>query len=344
MYKKRLGYVLPLTLMLIFLSMAMVMSIVYRGSSFVPYAHIAIERQKAYLLAQTGIQLAISQLVAPKVAQKKENISTEQKKKPSKEEQIKEALTVILPRLNRWQEFTFRESIEGIDATVNICIMCENGKIYLNAFCDFEKHTFLDEDNSKKIFKELFEKIGAYVSGKDLFGSFEKMIKARNYPFNDATELLNKEFSNFYKALFYEPSKSEKKIFLTDIFTVWTGKRSVNPWLMSQSVANLFGLQSDKAASVEERKKRVAEWLKPFKLNAKWQSDWDKVLKPLYGKEFNSISKSLQPLLSSTFEADVFSVLSQATVGKVTQRLLAIVEAPLAGQTDKITIKKVYWL
>jgi hypothetical protein len=88
----------------------------------------------------------------------------------------------------------------------------------------------------------------------------------------------------------------------------------------------------------------VAQWLKPFKLNVQWQSEWDKLLKPLYGKEYNSIPKSLQPLLNSTFEANVFSVLSYATVGRVTTRLLAIVECPKSGQSTDITLKKVYWL
>ena len=95
---------------------------------------------------------------------------------------------------------------------------------------------------------------------------------------------------------------------------------------------------------VAERKKGVAQWLKQFKLKSQWQTDWNKLLKPLYGKEFNSIPKSLQPFLSGTFEARVFSILSYATVGRVTQRLLAIVERPATGDSSDMTIKKVYWL
>lgn len=337
---KRSGYILVLSLTITFLAMFLVLSTVYQGSSFGPQAKLAIERQQAYVLAQSGIQLGISQIFAPKVSKKEQ---AKQEQKASKEDQIKDALTVVLPYLNRWQEYQLRESVEGIDGTIKLCIMCENGKIDLNAFYDFEKHEFIDKEMSTKMFKDLFEKIEKQTGAKELFSSFEKIIKARNYRFNDATELLNKAFATFYNTLFYDPTKPEK-LYLTDIFTVWTGKRSVNPWLFSQSMITLLGLKAEQAADVTERKKRVAQWLKPFKLNAKWQSDWDKILKPLYGKDFNSIPKGLQPLLSDTFEAHVFSIVSYATVGRITQRLLAIVEAPLAGQSDTIAIKKVYWL
>lgn len=337
---KKSGYILALSLTFIFLSMFLVMSTVYRGSSFGPQAQFAIERQQAYVVAQSGIQLGMSQIVWPKIS-KKQEASKEQK--PNKEQQIKDGLTVLLPYLNHWQEYQLRESVEGIDATIKICVMCENGKIDLNAFYDFEKHQFIDKEVSTKMFKDLFEKIEKKTGGKDLFGSFEKILKARNYRFNDATELLGKEFASFYNTLFYDPSKADK-LYLTDIFTVWTGKRSVNPWLFPSSMLTLLGLKTEQTANVTERKKNIAQWLKQFKLNAKWQSDWDKILKPLYGKDFNSIPKGLQPLLSDTFEAQVFSILSYATVGRITQRLLAIVEAPLAGQSDAIAIKKVYWL
>lgn len=336
-YKKKSGYILTLTLLLVFLSMFLVVYIANKGSIFVPYANIAIEQKQSYVLAQSGISLAVSQIVSPKVARKEE----QKDKKPTQEDRIKDMLTIILPSLNRWQEINLTESVEGIDGKMKFCIMSENGKIDLNAFYDFEKKQFVDATNTQNMFKELFEKIKT-VNGSDLLGAFEKMFKERKFRFNDPTELLTKEFAAFKDTIFYEPSEGKQsKVYLTDLFTVWTAKRSLNPWLLSQSMSTIFGFSSK---DVAERKKMVAEWLKPFKLNAKWQSEWDKLLKPLYGKEYNSIPKSLQPLLNSTFEASVFSVLSYATVGRVTTRLLAIVECPNSGKSTDITIKKVYWL
>lgn len=310
-----------------------------------PYAQIAIEQKQAYSLAQSGAQLAISQIVAPKIASKKTAQEGEKNKKPTKEEKIKDMLTVVLPTLNQWQEVILKEEVDGIDAKIRFCIMSENGKIDLNAFYDFEKNQFVNKEETQKIFQELFDKIKKISNGADLFGAFEKMLKDRKYRFNDPTELLTKEFETFKDAVFYEPSTgsdaAKNKIYLTDLFTVWTGKRSVNPWLLSDSMATIFGFSSK---DVAERKKVVAQWLKPFKLSAQWQSDWDKLLKPIYGKEFNSIPKGLQPLLSGTFEANVFSVLSSATVGRVTTRLLTIVECPSDRQSTDVMIKKVYWL
>lgn len=339
MLQKKSGYILTLTLLLVFLSMFMVLYIAHKASTFASYAQLEIEQKKAYTVALSGVHLAMSQIVSPKVAQKEEQ---ETKSKPTEEEKIKNMLTVILPGLNRWQEIQLTEQREGIDATVKWCISCENGKIDLNAFYDFEKHQFINAKETQQIFKDLFEKIQKSTAGSDLFGEFEKILKERKYRFNDPTELLTKQFEQFKDAIFYEPEgTTHKKIYLNDIFTVWTGKRSINPWLLSEGLITLIGGQSGQETPIVERKKMVAQWLKPFKLNAQWQSDWDKLLKPLYGKEFNGIPKSLQSLLSSTFEARVFSVLSSATVGRVTQRLLAIVES---SSTRQPIIKKVYWL
>src|SRR5690606_28365497 len=110
---KKPGYILILSLTFIFLIMSLVMTTIYRGSSFGPQAKLAIERQQAYIVAQSGIQLGLSQIIWPKIS-KKEGASQEQK--PNQEQQIKDGLTVVLPYLNHWQEYQLRESVEGIDA------------------------------------------------------------------------------------------------------------------------------------------------------------------------------------------------------------------------------------
>lgn len=347
MYKKRSGYILIVSLTFICLFMFMVTYIVYRGSAFVPYAKIAVNKQQAMLLAQSGIEIAISQLCAPKVPQKKQQTASNAAQKqqaPGRDVQIKDALGLLLVNLNRWQEFKLTEKVEGIDATIKICIMSEQGKIDLNAFYDVNKHQFTDVQHGKKIIEEAFAAIDKLYDTKGAFDQFSKFMKSRQYALNDATELLLiKEFAQFGDAQFYDPSDKAKKIYLTDLFTVWTGNRRVNPWLLSASCATIMGIALDQGIDAAQYKNRVAQSLKQFKLNSQWQSDWDKTLKPLYGKEYNSIPKSLQPLLSSSFEADIFSILSYATVGGVTQRLLAIIYAPLDGQKDPV-IKKVYWL
>ena len=64
------GFIMILSLMLIFLCMFLVLALSTRESTFVPAARIAVERKRAYVLAQSGIQMALSQLVCPKVEKK----------------------------------------------------------------------------------------------------------------------------------------------------------------------------------------------------------------------------------------------------------------------------------
>ncbi len=355
-HNKKPGFILILSLMLIFLCMFLVMYIANRGATFVPYATIAIERKQAYVLAQSGAELAISQIITPKVekkAQKGSAPEANKKKKPTEEDKVKDMLTVVLPNLNRWQVVTLTEAVEGIDATIKFCIMCENGKFNLNALYNFQDKKFIDiatKDDTQKGCKTIFEAVKKANKGKDLLSVFEVQLKKRDIRFNDATELMTQAFEPFKGAVFYEPPVKDgpksRPLYLMDIFTVWTQSAQINPWLMSDSVGAIFGLKPSQAQDEAERKKGVAQWLKPFKLKAQWKTDWNTQLKPLYGKDYNSIPKSLQPFLSGTFEATVFSILSYATVGRVTQRLLTIVErTPAKGdEPEDVTIKKVYWL
>lgn len=351
--KNKRGFIMILSIMLIFLCMSLALYISNRESTFVPYARIAIERKQAYLLAQSGIDLALSQLVSPKSEQKKESEEEgKEKKKPSAQDKIKDMLTILLPNLNRWQEVKLSTAAEGVDATIRFCIMCENGKLNLNALYDFKNKKFISPSKDadvKKAVKDIFAAVQIAQGGKELQDLFESKLKERDIRFNDATELLSRSFDAFKDAVFYEPAAAtgmKRPLYLMDLFTVWTKGTLVNPWLMSDSVAAVFGCPRAEPGDIAERKKGVAQWLKQFKLKAQWQSDWNKLMKPIYGKEYNSLPKSLQPFLNSTFEATVFSILSYATVGRVTQKLFAIVEIkPPAGKKPaEITIKKVYTL
>lgn len=346
------GFIMILSLTLIFLCMFLVLFLVNREASFVPYAYIGMERKQAYLLAQSGIECALSRIVAPQVNKKSESKEGEGKK-PTQDDKIKDMLTAILPTLNRWQEITLKESSDGVDGKISFCIMSEHGKFNLNALYDFKNKKFVAPAQGvdmKKAMADLFAAIGKAQGGKELQDLFEARLKERDIRLDDATELISRKFSLFKDAVFYEPPSAdgvkERPLYLMDLFTVWTNGSQINPWLMSDSVAGVFGLKRAEASDGEERKKGVAEWLKPFKLNAQWQSDWNKLMKPIYGKEFNTIPKSLQPFLSSTFEATVFSILSYATVGRVTEKLFAIVEIkPSTGKKPaEIITKKVYAL
>lgn len=205
----------------------------------------------------------------------------------------------------------------------------------------------------KKVMSELFARVQQRMGGEELFVAFETFLKERKEPLIDVTELLHaKGFAVFKDALFYEPTdttkksgKQEQALFLTDIFTVSSGRKQLNPWLFSQSLRTLWGLET------QDNKSILQETIKKFQQNTigrptEWRSDWGNILESLYKKKAKDLPALVPALLDPTFEANTFSVLSYGKIGKVTQKLLAIVagERDSEGNFQQITIKKIYWL
>src|SRR5437667_6806987 len=78
------GYILIFTLLVIAMAVVISVYIANRGASHVAFMNIAIEREKAKLLARSGIEIAIAQLA------KKAPKPQEQKGQPKADEQKKE--------------------------------------------------------------------------------------------------------------------------------------------------------------------------------------------------------------------------------------------------------------
>ena len=352
------GYILVLTLMIISAAMAIAMYIFNRGSVQVPFIRTMIDKKKAKLVALGGIQVAIAQLAYKETVEKKPTKS-EGAAKPEPGKQAKQFLTRILPDINRWQIFDLDEDIDGVRGTLHVCLMCEEGKIDINEIYDFSKLKFKGEKQKtgdwKKILQDIFGRIEKQVKAKDLLSAFEKFLKARQYKINDVTELLTiKEFEVFKQAMYYEPPSQKKKkevqrpMYLTDIFTSFSGKSKLEPWLFSDSIHGVFGLSRAQIGDSAQRKNAVDGWLKKFKQKVNWKQDWKTIMVPIYTKELQSLPKGIESIFSTTFDPKVFSVLSFATVGKVTQRLFAILERIQRSQNDQIVydikIRKLYWL
>jgi hypothetical protein len=345
---------LILTLSLIALSVILVAYINNKSSGYIPFARLAVDRQKAHALAYGGVQLALSQLATAAPGT--------QKAKPTALDHTKALLTTLLPVHNQWQSFTLKNKEDGFDGELKICITCESGKIDINKIYDYKTKKFVGEGQKtgdyKKIMEALFERITPLVHGTDLFKGFEKFLKERHYNIQDVTELLLiKEFAAFKNNVFYEPlaqKPSEKEmapqqgIFLTDIFTVWSGKATITPWLISSSLGKLLKFQPIRSEVTKEQK-MIQEQLKNFAIKTEWSSQtWDKQITPFYGITFKEVPEFAASLFNNTFEPTTFSVLSQAKVGTITQRLLAIVQRDESLQPDSaafgVTIKKLYWL
>lgn len=347
------GYIIPLTLMLISMAIAFITIIYQRGSVFVPLMGTMMRREKAKLLALSGIDIAMAQLTQ----QSSVVDSNDSAKKAASLE--RELLTTLLPALNRWQEFQLKQQRDGVEGTIKISISCEAGKIDINKIYDFSKQQFVGQGKLQgdwqKISKDLLGRIQKMTPGTDnLFQAFEAALKQRTSLFNDATELIMLEaFAPFAAALFYEPpargmqKDGTRPLYLLDIFTVYGGT-TLQPWLFSDSLLGILGVSRAKSGDVKQRQAIVTEWISKWTLTTQWQTQWNSALKPVYGLELQSLPNGLDSVLQERFDPKFFSVVSYGIVGDVTQRAYAIIEREKSTVQGKeryeCKLRKFYWM
>ena len=221
-----------------------------------------------------------------------------------------------------------------------------------------KNHTFKGNEAQKNIAKTVFAILFKQLGKAELYDEFEKFLKKRNYRLDDITELLTiKGFDRFKSKIYYQPpqgktaqEKNEQPsdLYLTDIFTVWSGKQTLDPWLFSDSVNGIIGLPRAQANDVANRKKTINQFVKNYKASMQFPSDWKTIFQPLYQKDLASLPKGIEFIFSTAFEPKMFSVLAHGTFGKVTQKMLALVESNKQIKdnvvTFNVTIKKVFWL
>jgi len=356
---QRPGFVMVVSLMMIAIIIILITAVTNISRVHVRYMKTIIDREKAKSLAWSGVHVAMGQLAT--MHQSKEKDAVEQtkkqevgkKKKTDVQEEAKQFIINILPTLNTWQSFKLTKKNDGITGSLKICIGCEEGKINLNQFFDFQKNKFINEGASQKDYKktmqQFFAMIKEVVGGDNLFEAFEKFLKERKNKLYDPTELLTiKEFKRFNENIFYTPasvvSPNQKEvkqtIYLQDIFTLWSGTRELNPWLLSHSLKVLLGLKTDTKGIDMQKAKKLQEAMKQFKLPLTWPRSWDTMLALLYGKKFDRLSKEIQGLITTKFEPKVFSVLSYGTVGDITQKLFIILERKKSSSSgDDVAIE-----
>ncbi len=349
------GYVLTLTLLLISMSVVLVSLLVNRTVSYQRLSVLDHDREQAKMLALSGVEIALSQMTAPvedaQAGAKKEEKT--QEKSGEKEQQ--KWLSRLLALTNHWQEFKFKEEIDGIEGECTIYISSEQGKFNLNSLYNFKEKKFIKQDSfdAQKLLQLIFDKISTSLNAGNPIESLENIFKQHDRPLDDVTELLAlKEFQKFASHVFPTfPAHGEQKsesFILTDLFTVMpvaSGRPQLEPLLLSRSVKNMLGLKPDNADE-EKRIQEAQELAKSLKPTMNWQEDWNKLLSKRVGKEFEKLPVEIRSLFSSKFEVTAFSVVSYGKVGAVTQKLCAIVtQVPSErDQAQRYSIKKLYWL
>ncbi len=346
------GYVLALALMVMSLSVIMLTSIFYKSIVHYKYSTYFMRREKAQWLALSGIEIARAQLGITEP--KKQRESTKEKKEHIQDSALnntqetasqeistkKVRIGKKLKLVNRWQTFTLQERTDGIDATIKIFIACEHGKVNINQLYNFNQRQFITQGpfDALAFYTMFFNRLTPLVHQKNLLDAFVQFLKNRGYELDDVTSLnVKQEFSVFANRIVREPEQqaSAKQVYLMDLFTLDSERMTLDPLFLSVSIQTLLGLRQHHMRDYEHV-------LKDWNEGMPWEQAWDKVLAPLYGKEYTVLPEELKPLLSSQVEPSVFSVISYATVGEMTQKMYAIVQKDrLSNQYE---VKKVYWI
>ena len=345
------GYILVLTMIMISLLTVVVTQMFFSGSLFSSFASIAVQREKAKMLAESGVHIACGQLYIPAAKQEQPVITVGQQKQQKQEpvDQNKKLLEKVLPLLNIWQTFVFNQKVDGAEGTVNIYITCEEGKIHLNDLLTIMTDAKLPEKRVA-LLKRLFSKI-AEINGiaDDLYQSSIDFFEQRKHIWlNDVTELLNaRGFAKFSDYVFARMpvTKKEKKphLFLTDLFTPQSRYGKLDPWVLSNSVRLVLGMRSPDDSKIQDGLKTALT--KSYKKNYNWRVDWDMIFKPVYGIEYAALGEEIASLLSPEFNPVAFTVVSYATVGKVTQGVFSLLLRKKQQDQSIVFIPiKSYWI
>lgn len=367
--KKRPGYILFLTMSILAIVTLLVTQLFYVGTAYNIFVPLTYERESAKQLALSGISIATAQLLLqdevlnPKKSKKnakdqKQPAGAENESKKSVSEEAnhqKQRLKTLLLIQNQWQEFSLVTAKDGIDGTIKLCITCEDGKVNLNQLYNFNKKSFYSVASSMTTeawCKLLFLRMKSWFKDQDIETLMMNIIKKQKQSYTSPFDLLGYSSLNFLSdssiytpdALMEKDDKNEQKIrsvFLNDIFTTETKSFYIDPWILSSSLRALFGFVIDKKIKQED----LSLMLEKIDLNQiNWETTWDSTLKEFYGKEFKSLDKEFVSFLSTKFEPHTFSVVCYGKVGRVTQKLLAILKLSTKGNEEVVTVKKIYWL
>ena len=322
------GYALILAITVIAAIMMLITGVVGQVVVFGRLTSALVDREQARMLALSGVQIAIGQL-----SQKSE----EKKGQSATALEIKK----IGPFINRWQKFTFSEESDGVDGACEIYLASEQGKVNINALYDFEQRKFIKNDqiNGEKLLQIIGEKIPQV---KDQFTDIVgELLKKRNRPVQDLTELLtDKKFKKIAPLLFVSP---EQAITIFDLLTLETKNPQIQPWVLSQSLNTVLGLKNhDK--SDKDTFQKLSEQSNTMSDTVPWTQKWDKLLAPMYGKQYSNLVPEVRNLFAQEFETSIFSVVSYGKLGNVMVKLYAILQKIEEKSIVHYCIKKIYWL
>ena len=376
------GYILVFTLIILGLLMGIATRMFYQTGAYLPLTDLMAKRERVKVLTLGGLNLAVSRLNSAFEKQDQLKQNSEIKSSDKSSDPKAKFLENILPTLNRWDRVTFEDENEGITGQIQFCITSEDGKINLNEWYHFEKKQFIETSSVKNvpksseqksktkevvtnadeksnqtelIFQALWDQLGALTKGQipadQVKQGLARFLKNRTYPILDVTELLQiPEFAYFREHVFYEPPASDqpedqiRPIYLTDLFTTYSQRPELQPWLLSDSFLAILGFSRAHPNDIIKRKEAVGSWLKNFSIKTDLKKDWKQTFGLMYGANLDL--EKFGTVFASDFSMQAFGILVRATVGEVQQNLYAIVKTQ-NQQLQKdfgFVIEKLYWI
>ena len=370
---KKQGSIVIIVLLVLSLIATPTTQLVRRATVHAHFDKVVLNREKAKMLALGGLNLAISQLTV-KPDDDKARIEKEEDPVVARRKKL---LEKILPALNTWQTYELDAVHDGLAGQIKLCLMCEDGKININEIFDFKTGEFRKEYVPWLQGLQLGEGSGAKG---DFAKNLAKFLKERGRKLDDISELYALDDVQRL-SLYYQPPAPLKQgdpayakasadrqpggeaIALSDLFTVNTHRRSVEPWLLSNALCTLFGVRTRQADDATTRKDAFKKAIGGYKkgLGRNWQENFS-VLQHIYESRPRALPR-LAELFSKEFDPTVFTVLSSGTVQTVEARVLAVLvrevlkqdkpkDAPVGAikqnsqQRPIITyrVAKLYWL
>ncbi len=339
----RRGYILVLLFGILSACMLLMSTFLSRIRYYQQLMHTLVQKNDATDLAYNAVQIGQGLLTVPSEKEKQEKSAKGSDEKSSDQIPYKTFLTHIFPALHTVGSFDVSKSCSDMKGILHLCIRSETGKININSLYDFRKKEFAYQGQAgdrRKFCQWLFEKISKITHKPSLFDVFEKYLKTRAQEFNDVVQLLEiPEFAQVFGSdvFFQIDAGAQKRLFLTDIFTVFTDKETINPWFFSHSWRILLDM-TPKALTSEEQKKVVSS----FKSTAHWDTDWQTSLKMLYQKEYADLPQEIKSLLTTECEANIFSLLLRATIGETIATIFVIVKKHMNEDSLPFDILKIY--
>jgi hypothetical protein len=339
MHNKK-GYILFLLFSVLSVCSILISLCFSRTMVYQQLMNLVTTEQQCQQLALSSVGIAQA-ILTPQKEEKEKAQTTPEKQNNEKESPEKKLFTQIFPYFNKEKKIKLTEKIDHFDATITISLQSEHGKLNLNSLYDFDKKKFINEgkpNDCRKLCIWLFEKISQITGKPNLMTAFENILKKRELEFNDPLELLtDKDFKEqFTDNIFINFEAKNKKLFLTDIFTVYTEAEDTNkqlsPWLFSISWQTLLDLKT------KESKEDIQTFIKKSSGTLNWKEEsnssssspnaWnDGGFKDFYQKEYKDLPQEIKSILTTSFEANIFSLLVKARIAETVSSIFTIVKA-----------------